>query len=508
MQKRIVLVVFIIALAAVILLALNRNYFQGQQQEVVRAKLVVPSTGEEKEDGSPNGEIAADDVILTSLVPLNPDETLIDVISADFTGDGFEDQVNVVRRANLSNLNLVVGIYDARTETYERKIEITTPVEQVKTFSCYGIDLTGRNRMALVYQGFDVNGNSVLRAYFIRPDGKDAAGMLQPVADLKSNGAIYLQQEREEDYTGTGNPPYDIMLYSSDVSHPESSDQIQSLWSWNAGAGKYVLGRQTRIKGSSIKSEELAKIQDGTVKTFADYLGGLWYKTEANGSGIRSVFFDYESGQIIFLLGDEEEVYNWQNSTLHYRGMYISTTNFEIETLKRSVNVSLVDLEQISLLVHDDVSMVIKEESSWNGDYKKMKFSDFYSENSAASVLKSSYIENLELGPRWRLSDGRTVSFSDGVYSSSGGEKTCSGNYIALQIGEDNFIQFRKASGRGDDGDVLFDGYYLASYPPAAGDGDQIDEDRIILQPYTVQLSESSPASAHPFILTRERDSR
>ncbi len=506
MQKRIVLVVFIVALAAVILLALNRNYFQGQQQEVVRAKLVVPSTGEEKEDGVPGGALVADDVILTSLIPLNPDETLIDVISADFTGDGFEDQVNVVRKASLSKLNLIIGVYNAKTEVYERKFDLTTPVEQVKTFSCYGLDLTGRNRTALVYQGFDANGNSILRAYFINTDEKGSSYALQPLADLKSNGAIYLQQEDEGRYAGTVNPPYVIMLYASDVSHPESSDQIQSRWIWNAGEQKYVLSRQTKIKGSSIKSEELAKIQDGTVKTFADYLGGLWYKTEANGGGIRYVFFDYESGQIVFLLGDEEEVYNWQNSTLHYRGMYISTTNYEIETLKRSVNVSLVDLEQIGLLVHDDVSMVIKEESSWNGDYKKMKFSDFYSENSSASALKSSYIENLELGPRWRLSDGRTVIFADGVYRSASGEKSSSGSYIALQIGDNNFIQFRADAARTDAEDRLFDGYYLASYPPAAGDADQIDEDRIILQPYTVQLSESSPSSGHPFILTREGD--
>ena len=414
----------------------------------------------------------------------------------------------VLRKAGLSNLHLVIGIYNAKTENYERKADITTPIEQVKTFSCYGLDLTGRNKTALVYQGFDLSGNSILRAYFLNYDEKNDAYTLQPLADLKSNGAIYLQQEDDESSAGTGNTPYDIMLYASDVSHPESSDQIQSLWSWNALEQKYTLSRQTKIKGSSINSEELAKIQDGTVKTFADYLGGLWYKTEANGSGIRYVFFDYESSQIVFLLGDEEEVYNWQNSTLHYRGMYISTTNFEIETLKRSVNVSLVDLEQIGLLVHDDVSMVIKEESSWNGDYKKMKFSDFYSENSSSSALKSSYIENLELGPRWRMSDGRNVVFADGIYHLSSGEQSYSGSYIALQIGENNFIQFRADAGQSEGEDLLFDGCYLASYPPAAGDGDQIDEDRIILQPYTVQLFESSPSSGHPAILTRERDAR
>ncbi len=508
MQKRIVLVVFIIAVAAIILLALNRNYFQDQQQDVVRAKLVVPTTEAEKDRGLSSSSIVTDDVIQTSLINLNPDETLIDVIAADFTGDGFEDQVNVVRKVSVANFQLIVGIYNPKTESYERKADIMTPIEQAKTFSCFGLDLTGRNKMALVYQGFDSSGNSILRAYFINYEEKTDSYQLQPIADLKSNGAIYLQQTEDENYIGSENTPYEIMMYSSDVSNPESSDQIQTVWNWSATEKKFVQSKRTKIKGSSIKSGELAKIQDGTIKTFADYLNGLWYKTEANGSGVRYVFFDYESGQIVFLLGDEEEVYNWQNSTLHYRGMYISTTNFEIETLKRSVNVSLLDLKQIGILVHDDVSMVIKEESSWNGDYKKMNFSDFYSENTASSSIYSSYIDNLERGPLWRMSDGHTVSFNKGVYQASNGEKTSSGNYIALQLGDANYIQFRSNVIQGEGEEVLFDGYYLASHPPAADDGDQIDEDRIILQPYTIQLHDSFPSSGHPFILTRVQESQ
>ena len=315
-----------------------------------------------------------------------------------------------------------------------------------------------------------------------------------------------MQQEDEAAFSGTGNPPYVMMVYSSDMSRAESSDQIQTFWSWSEREQRYVQTKQNRIKGSSIKKGELAKIQDGTVKTFADYLGGLWYRTETSGSGMRYVFFDYEAGQIVFLRGDEEEVYNWQSSALHYRGMYISTTNYEIETLKRSVNVSLVDLEQISLLVNDDVSMVIKEDNAWNGDYKKMKFSDFYSESISSSAMKSSYIYNLESGSLWRMSDGSTVTFSDGSYKSVSGDKTLTGSYIAMQLGSDNFIQFRSDKGsQASNVDSLFDGCYLASYPPSADDGSQIDEDRIILQPYTVQLFDSFPSSGHPIILTREK---
>lgn len=507
MQKRIVIVVFIVTAAAIVLLSLNKGYFKSEQQEVVRPKLVIPNSEGESKEASAGMNIVPDDLVMTSLVSLNPDETLIDVVSADFSGDGFEDQAIVVRKANNPKLQLAVGIYDSTTEAYERAVSLSTEAEQVKTFSCYGLDLTGKNRNALVYQGFDSSGNSVLRAYFINHSEAGGEYSLQMLADLKSNGAIYLQQEDEESYSGTGNSPYDIMVYSSELSGHDSSDQLQTIWSWSERAQKYVQSKQTKIKGSSIKKGELAKIQDGTVKTFADYLNGLWYRTEGNGGGVRYVFFDYESGQIIFLLGDEEEVYNWQNSTLHYRGMHISTSNFEIENLKRSVDVSLIDLEQIGILVHDDVSMVIKEENSWNGDYKKLKFSDFYSESFSSSSLNSSYINNLEAGPRWKMSDGSIISFSGGSYTSHSGEKSYSGSYISMQLEGDSFIQFKLDGDRdAENADGGLSGYYLASYPPSADDGSKIDEDRIILQPYTVHLNDTSPSSGHPLILTREKD--
>jgi hypothetical protein len=105
------------------------------------------------------------------------------------------------------------------------------------------------------------------------------------------------------------------------------------------------------------------------------------------------------------------------------------------------------------------------------------------------------------------MSDGSFVIFSDGTFTAQSGDKSISGSYIALQIGGNSYIQFRSEPDRDAvETETLFDGCYLASYPPSADDSSQIDEDRIILQPYTVQLNDSYPSSGHPVILTRDKD--
>ena len=57
--------------------------------------------------------------------------------------------------------------------------------------------------------------------------------------------------------------------------------QIQTEYDWNAGLGKYAQVRQIKVTGRNLAAKELAKIQDGTVKTFANYLDGLWYQSSS-----------------------------------------------------------------------------------------------------------------------------------------------------------------------------------------------------------------------------------
>ncbi len=505
MRKKLVLVIFILAVAGLALLFVGRGYYsQSAKTELTTARLVIPQgngSEETENDGETTTSIINDDIILTSLIPMQGDETLINIVSADFNGDGYEDQMNAIKTTTSPYLQLLLGLYNPKNETYERSALIATKVSQVKTFSYYGIDLTGRNKIALVYQGFTQTGTSVLQAMHFEVDEKDGTVNYYKIADIESDGAIYLQQ-KESPSAYSVSPGYSIMVYSTDREDAGGSDQIQTQWDWSNSEKHFVISKRNKIKGSYIAARELAKIQDGTVKTFADHLSGLWYKTDSKAKDLRYVLFDYDSRQIVFLMDDEEEVYNWENSSLHYRGIYISTTNFEIVNLQRKVNISLTDLDRINIIVNDDVSMAIKEESLWNGEYKKMKFSDFYSDSTTAPVEISSYVENLEKGPFWTTSDGKQIYFAAGKYTATSGEEEYTGFYIPLMLNNEIFLQMRSSSK-----ESLFDGTYQIGYSPSIEDETKMDEDRIILQPYKIMINNSYSTDDRPFILSRGKSS-
>ncbi len=497
MKKQFVVVVFVIVASVLAFVLVSRHYFNTNQKQMTSAKTVIPQSESTGEHSSSNSSIIKDDAVIESLIPLTPDETLINIVSMDFNNDGYEDQVNAIKTAESPYLQLLVGLYDVKKYQYTRVAQIATRVTQVKTFSYTGMDLVGDHRTALVYQGFDQGGNAILQAYFI--ETANGKVVLHQIADLLSNGSIYIEQvERDESYDQSlaRGVSFAIWSYSSDEANPNSPDQIQTCWEWNPSQKKYVQTRQVRVKGSYVEAKELSGILDGTVDSFTGFLDGLWYKTGKTSEDSRYVFFDRYGKQIIFLMGDDEEVYNWQNNSLHYRGMYISSTNFEIDTLQRNVNISLLSSSEIRIIIHDAVNMVINEENVWNGEYKKMKFSSAFYDKAVPVKAADEYIKNFDEKKVWKSSDGTEILFENGIYNVSGDNVTDKGEYIPLQIAEKSFIQFRSETST-----PFFSGSYLIVYS-SDGSPSETDKNRVVLQPYIIKATESYPSDSRPLIIS------
>lgn len=493
MKNRIVPVLFVIAVAAISLFAIKQRYFTVEKEDSVVSKLIVPVVkqqgGEDGEDsgfGSEEGSV--------SLIPLNSDETLYGTLSQDFDGDGYDDQVNAIKSSNSPYMQLLVGLYNPSKQTYERSTVILTEISQVRTFSYTGIDLTGTHKTALVYQGFAENGNSVMQVFHISRNMRDSlqAPILQRIASLKSDGTIFIQQvDRDDSYmtSQSSGTPYPIWTYSSDSSNPESTDQIQTRWEWNSSSQVYVQSEQIRVTGSLIAARELAKIQDGTVDTFANFLEGLWYKTENQGTQMHYIAFDWnDEKQIVFLSGSEEGVYDWQNSSIRRNGIYISTTNFQIENLQRRIDISLRSKDEIRVHIQDDVRMFFSETSSWDGYYKKVNFTtnlEHYSSNNGGEAKK--YIEFLEKASSWKALDGTVVKFSDEKYSAIGDSMNDNGIYAPLESSGMSFIQFRSQTKTS-----FLSGTYLVVVTSSAADESNKEAETVILTPYVV-----TPTSAY-----------
>lgn len=501
MHKKVVFAVFVLAIGAIALIYIQHRYFTAPEEKVTASRVVVPKVNDDQElddelfdDGS--SEYLDPDMV--SLVPLNPDETLLATVDMDFDGDLNNDQVNAIRTESSPYITLIVGLFNPLKGEYERLASIATPIRQIKTFSYTGIDLTGDHRTALVYQGFVDTGNEVLHAFFITRT--ETAVSVTQIANLECDGSIFIQQtERSDSYnlSGENGDSYSIWMHAADPAHPNSTDQIQSRYDWNEELGRYELAEQTRETGTNISATDLAKIQDGSRDTFAKFLNGLWYKTNEHSKDLHYIFFDWDNKQITFLLKNQEEVFDWQNNLNRRNGVYITATNLEIQNLQRRVDVSLRTSDEVRVVLHDDLRILVTEEAEWNGDYKKMNDATAYIKSLENNDSTSKpYVQNLESGPSWRMPDGTIVIFADGTYTATGDTVNDMGSYVALDYSDGAYIQFRSATET-----PIFTKTYRISYGQAQ-DGSE-NNSEVLLQPYVLSPSQSFATEDHILILNR-----
>ncbi|MGN0728931.1 pallilysin-related adhesin [Treponema sp.] len=494
MQRKVTVSLFIVIVAAGVVALIAKNYIYKPDKNKASASVVVPmlASAEEKKDASFSSE--EEDSALVSLVPLNDDETLISIVSMDFDGDGFDDQVNVIKTMDSPYLAILVGLYNPQKNSYERKAVIATEISQAQTFSYTGMDLTGEHRIALVYQGFADNGDSILQAFFISNEGGKFS--LSMIADLRGDGTVFIQQiDRYDAYerSKANGARFPIWVYSSDTENPGSADQLQIQYEWSHSEGKYVKTRTIRVAGSRIAEKELAKIQDGTVATFAAFLNGVWFMPEADGS-VRCVFFDYDAREIIFFKDDTEEVYKWAHSNIRRNGIYLSTINQEIENLQRRIDISLKSTEEIQIRIQDDVRMLINENAFWDGNYKKTGKNIFLKQGSEPAGVSSAVLAKDGI---WKIPDGSTVKLENGKYLIENESFTESGFFSCFEAAGDSYIQFRSPTAE----NARFSGIYRISIEDLPS-----DKKKCILQPCRATGYGIIPLESRPVVLMVQSD--
>lgn len=384
---------------------------------------------------------------LISFMPLRSNETLLSSMGIALDQDTLDDEILIIRKSGNPNLFVLIGIYNPQTTEYDRVAEIDTTVTQLKSFSYNGLDMTGDHRTSLVFQGITETGETVMKIYFCSTSG--GSFRLINIGDFKADGTIFISQhDRDSSYelSQSSGRSFPVWVYSSDTREGQGSlSQLQTQYDWNASVGRYVQVQQIYVPGRNIAAKELAKIQDGTVETFAGYLNGLWYKiSDSNEKELRYVFFDYDNKEVIFLVGDAQEVYTWGNSNLYKNGIYLSIANSFIPNLRRRVDITLTDVDEVRIFTHDDVRMRIGAENLWDGQYKKMnpERSGLNFEEIDSSIAED-FKSQLEDTITWQTSDGTNVVFKDNQYSISNETTTETGSYVVTQIGKNCVIQFK-----------------------------------------------------------------
>lgn len=447
MKSKVAIIIFSsIGFVFLVLLVTNIFYFKNKNRPI-RAKVVTPISENDTSSDNIDGSSISDESTITSFIPLLPTETLMSTLTVDFDGDTYDDQVVAVRKAGSPYLFLIVGLYNPDSNSYSRSAEISTEISKIRTFSYNAVDMIGNHKMALVYQGIKVNGDSVMQMYLCKK--KFGNIEIKNIGNFSSDGTIFIQQaDRTDAYelSQAWGASHTVWVYSSDKTDSQTAEssgisQIQTEYKWDYDNEVYAQSRQIKITGSRMAAKELARIQNGNVETFAQFLNGLWYKTTNTSSSPSYIYFNYDEKEVIFLSDDTEGVYSWEDSSLRRSGIYLTTVNSIISSMKRRFDIMLTGMNEVSVHVHDNVGMIIKESNQWDGIYKKMSFQNTFGEDKSSS-LHSKYMKKLTEESIWVDDDGNKYSFEDNEYKIQGSfEET--GLYVADTVGSFPIIQFR-----------------------------------------------------------------
>ena len=190
-MKKLIPVIFVVVAMLLAFFLAGKNLFV-KDNSYSRAKVVKPVVEAEVAE-TENSEDGYADYEQTSFIELANDETLLNVVTMDIDGDGYDDQINIVKTSKSPFLALIVGLYNPESSSYVRATWIATSVSQSRTFACTSLDVIGNHKNSLVYQGITDEGHSVL-CIFNGSRNRKGEFILSKIGDFESDGTVFIQQ--------------------------------------------------------------------------------------------------------------------------------------------------------------------------------------------------------------------------------------------------------------------------------------------------------------------------
>ena len=453
MKSKTVPLLFVLSAALIAgLFFISKKVLAKEDKTSTRARIVTPkSAGAASSETESTGSSIESEKYET-FVPLYSGETLISTLTIDINNDGYDDEVIAVRRTDSPYFIIIPALYNTELSAYQRLSEIPTKMSRTRTLSYSGMDITGEHKTALVYQGVEDDGNYVMQIFHTELERGNY--LLVKIGDFTSDGTIFIQQtERSDSYqlSLSKGESFSVWVYESEKIIDEDGNivagqnQIQKEYKWNAGSGKYELANEIKVTAGRLAANELSRIQDGTVETFAAFLDGLWYKTSNEDNVIRYIYYNYAKKEIILLQSDSQEVYEWDDSKLRHNGIYLYTVNSDITNLQRRFDVLLISTDEIKITLYDSIGLVIKQSSEWDGQYKKMSLQSSFEE--ADDEEKNRFLVELEGDTVWNTVDGiNSINLNDSRYTFLFDDMQEEGLYSMMEIGSYNVLALRATS--------------------------------------------------------------
>jgi hypothetical protein len=452
-----------------------------------QTRVVIPQNAEIAGfEGSSDVERMVYEDAVSAKIALKEGEAIVAVLTQDLDGDMVDEQIlahrNVLEMDSPVSLSYIE--FDDALGGYRRIWSAPTAVTRPGTASVYTQDLIGDRSVCILVSGMDSGGEHTLTVFRIggseQPLTREA--VITKIAELRIDGSIQVQEaERSLAYqTGLSRgQSFAIAAYGRDFSSSNMLDQVERIYMYNNESGVYEQTRMTRIPGSQIEQRRVRELLNGDKARFEQFITGLWYYVSSQGTmdDRQYIYFDPQGREIIFYGENIQQVFNWQNSSATRHGLYISSQNISVTTLRRFLDIELESLDSIRVKVFEDVRLKIYVTAPWDGSYRKAE-----STEAAAALPKPSNKILPYIDASYEGSIGRIVFSGDGNYTlASGGGVEKRGRYAFFALDNQELLELRPA----DNGESVRETYRVERSD--AEDSDAMTLERIRLGTRGVQ---------------------
>ncbi|MDR2717987.1 MAG: pallilysin-related adhesin [Treponema sp.] len=434
-----VLVIFLFCAAGIAVFSFW-PFSEQKPQEQRRTRIIVPSTADYADTDSPLSEYAIQEDGYSLKAPLDDGEFAITELTIDFDNDSIEEQIVVYRSLTDTEnpVSLTLIDYDERSRTYRRLWNIPVAATMPGTVSLYTQDLLGDRSFCVIITGMNMQGEHTMTVFRENQQG-DKNQPFIIIAGIQGGSITVQETERPPAYQQgiARGQPFVITTYGRDSESDNMMDRIEISYAFNPLKKIYEQSAITRVPGSQIEQRRLREILTGEPKIFEDFIYDLWYYISPEGTIDKSqyLYFDPVKREIIFFGDDIQQVFAWQNSNATRYGIYVSSQNISVTTLRRFLDIEMESLDSIRMRVFEDVKLKINLNASWDGLYRRA--GDATRAPSQEKTVRP-YIDAV-----YDSSLGRLRFRTSGEYELSSSGSVTKGRYAFFRINNQELLELR-----------------------------------------------------------------
>jgi len=440
----------LIVTASIILIALLATgtwtrFFKTETEEYQRTMIITPQEANPFFSAGSAGQTTWDES-LSVKIPLDEGEIAIAVINRENEIGLAEEQFVAFMNASDTEkrVNITYIDYDEKDRRYRRLWNAYAVSARPETLSFFSQDLIGDRNNCIVVTGMN-NRNEHTIAVFRKDPSRPIDQAFNKIAELQIDGSIVIQETgRSQAYQQgiTNGQSFNIAAYGHDSSSGNILDQIETVYSFNPYSGRYEQTSVARIPGSQIEQRRLVELLSGDPGDFENFINDLWYYVSPQGTidSRQYIYFDPSNREIIFFGDEAQQVFRWLNSTSTRYGLYITSQNISISTLRRRIDIELESLDSIKLRVSEDVRLKIEIIESWDGSYRRAGTVNKKETGAAIKPAVDALYDSL-----W----GRIQFFANGEYTISSGNIAADqttlrkGHYVFFKANEYDLLELR-----------------------------------------------------------------